>query len=148
MTADELKQICDLTLELTRLRQNEVKHLYIENYAPEVFGELLRELAENKRGECEGAESRKRLPRKENQSVFDTLRQQGYEWSEKSVTCFSSPPKPGDLRPDREILQCDIRGPSIEGGSLSVIVYQARLMRSNDKAEPRRNCGSPTERDL
>lgn len=49
ITAREiLKQICDLTVELTRLRQNEVKHLCIENYAPKLFGRLLREWNENK----------------------------------------------------------------------------------------------------
>ncbi len=41
MTAEELKQICRLTVELTRLRQNECKHLCIENIAPDIFGKLL-----------------------------------------------------------------------------------------------------------
>jgi hypothetical protein len=41
MTAAELKVIADLTVELTRLRQNECKHLCIENLAPEIFGKLV-----------------------------------------------------------------------------------------------------------
>ena len=41
MTKDELHELCVLTLELTRLRQNECKHLAIENFAPEVLRDLI-----------------------------------------------------------------------------------------------------------
>lgn len=41
MSEAELRQICQLTVELTRLRQNECKHLSIENIAPELFRKLL-----------------------------------------------------------------------------------------------------------
>jgi hypothetical protein len=56
MTIDELKHICDMTVELTRLRQNETKHLIKENFAPELLGKLLREfnISENKNADlCE-----------------------------------------------------------------------------------------------
>jgi hypothetical protein len=43
MDADELRELCTLTAELTRLRQNECKHLCIENFAPELLGKLIRE---------------------------------------------------------------------------------------------------------
>jgi len=43
MTTDELKEICALVVELTKLRQAECKHLVIENFAPELLGKLLRE---------------------------------------------------------------------------------------------------------
>ena len=41
MTPADLKVIADLTLALTVLRQNECKHLCIENAAPEMFGKLV-----------------------------------------------------------------------------------------------------------
>jgi len=37
--------LVDLTVRLTQLRQNECKHLAIENFGPELFGKLLREYA-------------------------------------------------------------------------------------------------------
>jgi hypothetical protein len=37
----DLKAICELVVDLTRLRMEEVPHLCIENYAPELFGKLL-----------------------------------------------------------------------------------------------------------
>jgi len=40
---DSLKEICKATVRLTELRQNECKHLCIENYSPELFGKLLYE---------------------------------------------------------------------------------------------------------
>ena len=43
MRNDYFDCICRLTLELVRLRQNECKHLCIENLAPKIFGRLLRE---------------------------------------------------------------------------------------------------------
>ena len=43
MSIDELRELCTLTVELTRLRQNECKHLCIENFAPELLGKLIRE---------------------------------------------------------------------------------------------------------
>lgn len=47
MTSDELKAICEMTVELTKLRQNGCKHLCIENFAPELFRMLLQEFANN-----------------------------------------------------------------------------------------------------
>lgn len=44
MSIAELRELCALTVELTRLRQNECKHLAIENFAPELLGKLIREL--------------------------------------------------------------------------------------------------------
>jgi hypothetical protein len=43
MSIEELRELCALTVELTRLRQNECKHLCIENFAPELLGKLIRE---------------------------------------------------------------------------------------------------------
>lgn len=43
MDIEELRELCALTVELTRLRQNECKHLCIENFAPELLGKLIRE---------------------------------------------------------------------------------------------------------
>lgn len=43
MDTEELRELCTLTVELTRLRQNECKHLCIENFAPELLGKLIRE---------------------------------------------------------------------------------------------------------
>ena len=43
MSIEELRELCTLTVELTRLRQNECKHLCIENFAPELLGKLIRE---------------------------------------------------------------------------------------------------------
>ena len=43
MDTDELRELCTLAVELTRLRQNECKHLCIENFAPELLGKLLAE---------------------------------------------------------------------------------------------------------
>lgn len=43
MSIEELKELCALTVELTKLRQAECKHLCIENFAPELLGNLIRE---------------------------------------------------------------------------------------------------------
>jgi hypothetical protein len=43
MNIDELRELCALTVELTKLRQAECKHLCIENFAPELLGKLIRE---------------------------------------------------------------------------------------------------------
>lgn len=43
MSIEELKELCALTVELTKLRQAECKHLCIENFAPELLGKLIRE---------------------------------------------------------------------------------------------------------
>ena len=43
MNVDELRELCAATVELTRMRQNECKHLCIENFAPELLGKLIRE---------------------------------------------------------------------------------------------------------
>jgi hypothetical protein len=39
--ADDLRELCALTVELTRLRQNECKHLCIENFAPGILQKLI-----------------------------------------------------------------------------------------------------------
>jgi hypothetical protein len=39
----ELQAIAELTVRLTELRQNECKHLCIENVAPTIFGRLVAE---------------------------------------------------------------------------------------------------------
>jgi hypothetical protein len=41
MTNDTLRAIADLTVELTKLRQAECKHLAIENFGPELFHALI-----------------------------------------------------------------------------------------------------------
>ncbi|MCA3188313.1 MULTISPECIES: hypothetical protein [unclassified Cupriavidus] len=46
LSPSHLREICTLTLELVKLRQNECKHLSIENIAPEIFGRLLTELCQ------------------------------------------------------------------------------------------------------
>jgi len=46
MKIEELSEICKLTVELTRLRQNECKHLCIENFAPELMKKLILEFRE------------------------------------------------------------------------------------------------------
>lgn len=51
-TEHELSRVCSLTLELTRLRQNECKHLCVEHVAPEIFQRLLSELTAVKRGKA------------------------------------------------------------------------------------------------
>ncbi len=38
---EELKVIANLTVELVKLRQNECKHLAVENIGPEIWGNLL-----------------------------------------------------------------------------------------------------------
>lgn len=43
MSAEELRELCKLTFELTRLRQNEYKHLAIDSFAPQLLGKLIRE---------------------------------------------------------------------------------------------------------
>lgn len=42
MTIEEFHELCMLVVELTRLRQNECKHLCIENFAPALLDELIR----------------------------------------------------------------------------------------------------------
>lgn len=50
LTKEELHEICDLTFKLIELRQNECKHLSIENAAPEMFSLLLGSLKMHKDG--------------------------------------------------------------------------------------------------
>ena len=50
MDARELREICDLTVKLTALRQNECKHLCVENFAPKLFRSLLDTLSRHKCG--------------------------------------------------------------------------------------------------
>lgn len=47
MDIEEFRELCTLTVEMTRLRQNECRHLYIENFAPELLGKLIRVRLEN-----------------------------------------------------------------------------------------------------
>lgn len=42
MKIEELREICKLTAELTKIRQSECKHLVVENFAPELLQKLLR----------------------------------------------------------------------------------------------------------
>lgn len=44
MDIEQLKVIAGMTVKLTELRQNECKHLCVENIAPEIFGNLIKEL--------------------------------------------------------------------------------------------------------
>lgn len=44
---DQFKRLCDLTLELTRLRQNECKHLCVENFSPKLLKELMEAAKQN-----------------------------------------------------------------------------------------------------
>lgn len=37
----ELEVICSLTVQLTRMRQDECKHVAIENFSPELFEKLV-----------------------------------------------------------------------------------------------------------
>lgn len=50
ITTEELHEICELTVKLTALRQNECKHLSVENVAPEIFRSLLISLNDLKSG--------------------------------------------------------------------------------------------------
>ena len=50
VTVDELRELCELTVQLTKLRQNECKHLCIENIAPDILRNLLDNLRNHKRG--------------------------------------------------------------------------------------------------
>lgn len=50
MTVNDIESICKLTVELTRLRQAECKHLCIENFAPQLFGKLIREFSDAEHG--------------------------------------------------------------------------------------------------
>lgn len=43
MTDEQLQIIANLTVELTRLRQHHCPNLCIENFAPKLFGDLVRE---------------------------------------------------------------------------------------------------------
>ena len=49
MTLDEFRAICDMTVSLTKLRQNECKHLCIENVAAEMFYNMLEAYDRNQR---------------------------------------------------------------------------------------------------
>lgn len=50
VTVDELRELCKLTIQLTKLWQNECKHLCIENIAPDILRKLLSEIRNHKRG--------------------------------------------------------------------------------------------------
>lgn len=51
ITIEELKEVCELTVKLTELRQKECDHLSIENFSPSLFADLLARLAVHKTGE-------------------------------------------------------------------------------------------------
>jgi len=40
---EELRALCDMTVEQTRLRQNQCKHLSIDIFAPQLLDKLIRE---------------------------------------------------------------------------------------------------------
>lgn len=50
ITSDELKHLCDATIELCKIRAQGVPHLCVENLAPEILGKLLGKLAMHKNG--------------------------------------------------------------------------------------------------
>lgn len=50
VSCDELKEICGLVVELTKLRQDGCKHLCIENFAPDLFATLLGHYSMHKQG--------------------------------------------------------------------------------------------------
>ena len=50
VSCDELKEICSLVVDLTKLRQDGCKHLSIENFAPDLFATLLGRYALHKQG--------------------------------------------------------------------------------------------------
>lgn len=50
VTTDELREVCELVVRLTELRQNECKHLCVENFAPELFHKLLTRFVMQKQG--------------------------------------------------------------------------------------------------
>jgi len=50
MAVEELKIFCDLTLELTRIRQSHTKDLRIEIFAPELLAKLLSAWKEGQEG--------------------------------------------------------------------------------------------------
>lgn len=45
MDTEQLREICNLTVELTALRQKECGHLAVENFAPELFAKLIGEFS-------------------------------------------------------------------------------------------------------
>lgn len=49
ISCEELREICKLTVELTRLKQDEWKHLCVENAGPEIFVNLLSVFDESRR---------------------------------------------------------------------------------------------------
>jgi len=50
ISCDELKEICSLVVELTKLRKDGCKHLAIENFSPDLFAALLGHYAMHKQG--------------------------------------------------------------------------------------------------
>lgn len=42
LTAEDLRELCTLTAELTKIRQAECKHLCVENFAPDLLSSLIR----------------------------------------------------------------------------------------------------------
>jgi hypothetical protein len=50
ITSDEIRAICELTAQLTEMRQKGCQHLCIENFAPKLFHGLLTRLAMQKNG--------------------------------------------------------------------------------------------------
>ena len=41
MTVEELREVCKLTVELTKAKQGECAHLSVEDFAPNLFAKLI-----------------------------------------------------------------------------------------------------------
>lgn len=50
ITIEELHELCELTVKLTELRQNECKHLCIENISPDILHGLITRMLMAKKG--------------------------------------------------------------------------------------------------
>ena len=50
ITCDELKHICDMVVELTKIRAAGCSHLSVGNFAPDLMAKLLSELLMHKQG--------------------------------------------------------------------------------------------------
>lgn len=50
VTCAELKHICDVVVELTKIRAAGCSYLAVENFAPELMAKILTELSMHKKG--------------------------------------------------------------------------------------------------
>ena len=50
ISVEELREICEMTVKLTKVSQDQCKLLTVENIAPELFSKLLTEISMHKRG--------------------------------------------------------------------------------------------------